>query len=608
MRKSHFLFGLAAAALAVVPAGQARADWPGFGGDPSHTLTTTEAPGAPLSVHWKFVTAPTDAGRGGNKAGPVVMGDKVFFFSRGRLHAVDANTGELKWMQPSEENQAPVVNNNLPTTPLAVNGMVFVPAYDGTLTAYNAEDGLQMWQVRTGGAIKSSPIVVGSNLYFGSDDDYLYCVDLAADGDVKWKSQTRLTDDVAASPVFHNGVVYVNTGDMKMWAFNADTGRQLWQRRVTSPVINISPVVHNGRVYLASGSTMYQFRARSGDYRAFPLGDMASDITTTPLITANTWYVTDRDGGLYAYNNVGKMQWKTGLDGRVVAPPVLAADGRLYVNTNKGFIYALNTERKGQIEWSYRAEPPKGPDYKYAFWPIQSPLAISNKRIYTFGDDGVLTAFGGGNVDEEGPVMAGPQPGRGFVINGYPPVTLSIYVWDEGSGLNPSTIQLELDGEEIAPDERRYDDKSATERTGWVYDPVRRKLTYTTTKPKGEKVQERPLAPGRHSLVARAADWQGNVTETKWTFVVDNNLPRNTSRQRVRRPLYNDNPASAPAAAPTNPFGGAAPGGFPGAPGYPGGGQPGMGQPGGYGYGGYGNQGYGQGRQGNVQRRGGFRR
>jgi hypothetical protein len=375
---------------------------------------------------------------------------------------------------------------------------------------------------------------------------------------------------------------------MRLWAFQADNGKHLWNNRVTAPSVGISPVAHGGRIYFAAGTSIYQFRLRGGNYRPFTLqGDMENDISCTPIITDNAWYFGDRNGYFYAFAPNGKPyqndqgeQWKVKLEGKAEGAPVLTAD-TVYVATDKGFIYGIDAV-KGKITWTYRTEPPKGITPLYSYYAIRTPLAVSDGKLFVLGDDGTLTCMAPEAQDDEGPVMVAPKPTKGAVMNGAPPVYVSTYIWDEGTGINPDTIEMLVDGVPIEPSKEAYNERIPGQRVGWVYDPVKRMIKYETLRAeRGER--EQPLTDGRHRVMVQAADWRGNLSSLEWTFVVDNTLPRNAVAVKPTTATR----TAAPGLPGTPNAQGAAAGGYPGGPGgYPGGQQPGAGGFPGYGQGG----------------------
>jgi len=575
MAKSNLRSSLLALAGGLLLAAPAHADWTEYGGGPDHQLFTTEKVQAPLGVLWKHTTN-VYAERVGNKGGPVVSGDLVFFPSKNQIYAVDFESGELVWRAPEgdpKDSKIPQIT----ATPATNVDMVFVPDAEGFVTAYSVADGTVAWQFRTGGSVRSSPTLVGNFLFFGSDDDFVYCVD-AQTGNLRWKSNDRgksfqLSDDAVGSPTYYNGVIYINSADMKMWAIQADTGRVMWLQRLIAPSVDISPVASDGRIYLAAGSSIYQFRLRGGNYRVYPLQQwVENDITTTPIITEKFWYLGDRNGYFHCFTNTGKpvmkqdgKPWRVKLEGRPQGTPVMTPD-TIYVTTDKGFIYAIDIAR-GDVTWLYRTEAPKGIEPLYAYYPIRAPMAVSKGRLFVVGDDGTLTCLSADAPDDEGPIISVPRPSRGAVMNGAPPITMTAYLWDEGSGVNPDTIEFLLNGKPIDPDPKPYYERPSEGRTGWTYDPVRRLVRYAT--PKGSKDEpERPLLDGRQKVQIQAADWKGNFSSLEWTFVVDNSLPRQAVLAKPKP--KNQQGAGAPGA----------PGGYPGATGSEMGGPPGSGGPG----------------------------
>jgi outer membrane protein assembly factor BamB len=551
--------------LLAAPSRPARADWNVFGGNPEHQFFTSEQITAPLAVLWKHASM-NYTGESGNRTGAVIANGIAYFAAKSRVFAVDANSGELKWRVPesdAEEASAPTIT----ATPAVSGDYLYVGDSSGNMTAYNTADGSQLWPpFRTGGAIHSSPIVIGDSLFFGSNDDFLYCLD-ARTGQLRWKSNERgkpmkLTDDAIGSPTYYSGVVYINSNDMKLWAFNSETGRFLWETRLTAPSANIAPVAFNGRIYLAAGASIFQFRPRTGGFRGYPLMQwVENDITTTPIITENAWYFGDRNGYFHAFKPNGKplelspgKPWKVKLEGKPEGSPVLTAD-TIYVATDRGFVQAIDVA-KGEITWSYRMEAPRGIEPLRSYYAVRAPLAVTGGKLFIVSDDGTLTCMSANAPDDEGPTIVVPRPSRGAVINGNPPVYFSAYLWDEGTGINPGTIELMIDEVPVEMDPRPYDDRIlAGGRKGWVYDPSRRRITYTMPEPEEGKPVE-ALREGVHKVTVQAADWRGNVTALEWTFTADRTVPKPTSVPRTQR----------------NNRGGAGPGGMmPGGPGMSGG-------------------------------------
>src|SRR5262249_33297428 len=154
----------------------------------------------------------------------------------------------------------------------------------------------------------------------------------------------------------------------------------------------------------------------------------------------------------------------------------------------------------------------------YSSFPVKAPLVADGNRLYSLSNDGVLTAFSTDAPDVEAPVISTPKPAQGSSLNGAPPIYFTVSLSDDGSGINPATIQLTLDGVPIDQDPQRYDAKIAyAKRNGFVYDPIKQKVTYVFGADSNQSTVatsvEKRLAPGRHEVALVVDDWRGNATE-----------------------------------------------------------------------------------------------
>lgn len=115
-----------------------------------------------------------------------------------------------------------------------------------SVTAYNASTGEELWIYHTNGPVRFAPAVWEDSVCFGSDDGFLYCVDLTS-GRLRWKHQAtpnnrRLLGNrrlisvwpVRGGPVVADGQVYFAAG---VWPFEGvfvlamdiETGEVVWR-------------------------------------------------------------------------------------------------------------------------------------------------------------------------------------------------------------------------------------------------------------------------------------------------------------------------------------------------------------------------------------------
>ena len=131
--------------------------------------------------------------------------------------------------------------------PVVSDGILLIASsVSDSVTAYNADSGEQRWVFYTNGPIRFAPVIEGQLACFGSDDGYLYCVDLKT-GRLRWKHQAvpsgrmllgnrRLISvwPIRGGPVVESGVVYFAAGvwpfeGVFVYAVSVDTGEVLWR-------------------------------------------------------------------------------------------------------------------------------------------------------------------------------------------------------------------------------------------------------------------------------------------------------------------------------------------------------------------------------------------
>ena len=171
--------------------------WRGANRDGAQTGFTPPASWpAQLTQRWKI-----DAGFG--YATPIVVGNRVYVFSRQGddevMSAIDAAGGKVIWRTayaaPFEMNSAARPHGPGPkSTPVFFNGRLYSIGMTGTVTAFDAATGKQVWQkpgsmpvpMYTSHAF--SPVIEGSSVIFhvgGHDKGALTAYDVNT-GAMKW--------------------------------------------------------------------------------------------------------------------------------------------------------------------------------------------------------------------------------------------------------------------------------------------------------------------------------------------------------------------------------------------------------------------------------------
>ncbi|HET9803428.1 MAG TPA: PQQ-binding-like beta-propeller repeat protein [Candidatus Acidoferrum sp.] len=215
-----------------------------------------------------------------------------------------------------------------------LNGRTFDGKHFSPLTQINdknvAQIGLAWYlDVDSTVGIVSEPIVVDGVAYISAPQSKIYAID-AATGKLLWKFDPRVRLGMAINGSYSartnggvavwNGRVFVGTGDCRLVAVNAATGKEVWEATVCNPTqtgITGAPHIAKGRVLIGyNGSddgvrgALVAYDADTGDqiWRFWTVpGNPAKRIETKALeMAAQTWHGNEwwRVGGGDVWNAI----------------------------------------------------------------------------------------------------------------------------------------------------------------------------------------------------------------------------------------------------------------------------------------------------------------
>ncbi|TQQ80968.1 hypothetical protein EGH24_07375 [Halonotius terrestris] len=226
--------------------------------------------------------------------------------------AAQSSSGDVEW----DFSTGGTVNSS----PTIVDSFVYVGSDDGSVYSLNASNAYGRWKFGTDGPVRSSPLVVDGIVFVGSNDNNLYAID-AESGEEEWSFETG--GSIVSSPVVVDKTAFVGSRDGKVYAIDAESGRQSWTYE-TGGQVDGSPVVVNGTVFIGSYDNMlYALDAESGEeVWTFETG---GEIQTSPTVANEMVYVSSEDANVYAVDiESGEEQWSEGLyrNGGLTAPTV----------------------------------------------------------------------------------------------------------------------------------------------------------------------------------------------------------------------------------------------------------------------------------------------
>lgn len=255
------------------------------------------------------------------------------------------------------------------------------------------------WKYKTGGPVNSSPIVVNGTVYVGSDDNKLYALNADKWGK-KWDFDSG--DRISYSPTAYKGMIFFSTRGNKVFALDAETGKKRWEFQsdgwINAPVVAYDDKIfvgaYSNKIYVldaATGKKVGETRSRidigntsyvcvRGEFypvdahtRSAEWRNLFPSSESWPAIANGFVYIGSRDKKLYAFDKTTHRQvWVYETDGWIDSSPAIA-NGMLYIGSRDGYIYAFKNSNKVKPEVNTK---PKG------------VVTQDEVRIYTRADTG----------------------------------------------------------------------------------------------------------------------------------------------------------------------------------------------------------------------------
>jgi hypothetical protein len=211
------------------------------------------------------------------------------------------------------------------------------PNHTGTSTSIGPTTNNLLWRYTTGGAVFSSPAIVGGLVYVGSEDGNVYCLN-AVTGSLVWRYTTG--GAVFSSPAVADGMVFIGSDDHNIYSLNEATGSRTWSWQTWSDVLP-SPAVAGGFVLAGSSDgNVYDCNENTG---ITPWTDSCGDRYSSVAVADDMWFVGSYDHRFYAIDrSIGFLVWYYTTGGVVDSSPAVV-NGIVYVGSDDGNIYAFGS-------------------------------------------------------------------------------------------------------------------------------------------------------------------------------------------------------------------------------------------------------------------------
>ena len=332
--------------------------WTQPGGTPTHSMYHLSL-GAPLSIAWR-----ANVGEGSSDdrqllSQPVIAEGRVFTMdSRSIVTAFDAADGDEIWevdLELEEEDEGYFGGG------IAYDeDRIYVTTGFAQVFALSALNGQVLWQQSVPGPVRSAPTVSGGRVFVLSVDNQLFVL-ASEDGSRLWEhSGIQETAGLvgSASAAVSGSTVVVPYSSGEIFGLLAENGRELWND-------NLSAV-----------------------RRVDPIADLAH-IRALPVIDRGLVLAISNSGRMVAIDERrGQRAWDIDLGG--VQMPWVAGEF-IYVVTNDAQVVCI-TRRDGRIKWVRQLDRFEDPEDLKG--PIQwiGPV-LAGDRLIVAGTTGVALSI-----------------------------------------------------------------------------------------------------------------------------------------------------------------------------------------------------------------------
>ncbi|HEX5711835.1 MAG TPA: PQQ-binding-like beta-propeller repeat protein [Solirubrobacterales bacterium] len=188
-------------------------------------------------------------------------------------------------------------------------------------------------------------------------------------------------------PIYVGGRLYFVNNNGYAHALDADSGREIWKRRV-GRLNASSPAYARHRLYIVNLVPGHVVKLDTENGKVVWKKPLPGRAESSPVVIGRSLYFGCEDGNLYSLNTVnGKIRWSTPLGGPIKSAPAYYG-GKLFVGDYGGYMNAVDAE-SGALVWQSGS---LGPGFG-ASGAFYSTPAVAYGRVYAGNNDGRVYSF-----------------------------------------------------------------------------------------------------------------------------------------------------------------------------------------------------------------------
>lgn len=278
---------------------------------------------------------------------PSLQADRLYAAEpKGRIYALDTESGEIIWKQDLKESLAAGVGTDA--------RQVIVATREGEVVSLDAGSGDLRWRQKMGTEILARPVLTEKQVLLRSGDGQVIGADLAS-GEILWRvrrSVPALTVRGLSAPLVIDNVALIGFASGRLSGIDVASGAELWSARIfrargsneVNRLVDIDsdPYQMGERLIIAG----FQAQISAVSLKTRRIEWDADHSTLRPLSSVGDILLVTTDDGSVSGLDIqsGTQVWKVdALQGRGVSGPFgLEPGGFVVVGDYKGLLYLLD--------------------------------------------------------------------------------------------------------------------------------------------------------------------------------------------------------------------------------------------------------------------------